>query len=195
MPSNEQLNEMKAFVVNLLHNRLPDYFCYHNIDHTLYVADAAIKIGREEGCTEEELVLIHTAGLWHDTGCVVSYISHEREGCKMVREYLPGYGFSENDIQIICGMIMATRIPQSPQTKLEKIIADADLEYLGTDHVAAKAHILFQELRHSNATLTEEKWNSTQIKFLQQHHYFTAFCREQREPGKQKYMDQLMKAI
>jgi uncharacterized protein len=195
MPSNQQLDEMKVFVVNLLHSRLPDYFCYHNIDHTLYVAEAAVNIGREEGCTEEELVLTHTAGLWHDTGCIVSYISHEREGCKMVREYLPGYGFSENDIHIICGMIMATKIPQSPQTKLEKIIADADLEYLGTEDVAAKAHTLFLELCHSNTSLTEKKWNSTQIKFLQQHHYFTAFCREHREPGKQQYMQQLMKAI
>ena len=90
---------------------------------------------------------------------------------------------------------MATKIPQSPQTKLEKVIADADLEYLGAEDVAAKAHILFQELQHSNATLTEEKWNSTQIKFLQQHRYFTTFCRENREPGKQKYMEQLMKAV
>jgi uncharacterized protein len=195
MPSNQQLDEMKAFVVNLLHTRLPDHFCYHNIDHTLYVADAAVKIGREEGCTAQELVLLNTAALWHDSGCIISYINHEREGCKMVREHLPGYGFSANDIHLICGMIMATKIPQSPQTKLEKIIADADLEYLGTEDVAAKAHLLFKELQHSNAALTEEKWNSTQIKFLLQHHYFTSFCRQYRETNKLRYMEQLMKAI
>ena len=49
----------------------------------------------------------------------------------MAKEELPKFGLSEKDIELICGMIMATKIPQNPKTKLEKIIADADLEYLG----------------------------------------------------------------
>ena len=37
----------------------------------------------------------------------------------------------KKDIEIICGIIMATKIPQRPKNYLEEIICDADLNYLG----------------------------------------------------------------
>lgn len=55
-------------------------------------------------------------------------------------------------------MIMATKIPQSPKNKLEEIIADADLEYLGTDEAAKKADDFFKELHHLHPSLTKEEW-------------------------------------
>lgn len=183
---------MRLFVTGLLKNNLPTYYYYHNTEHTLYVADRAAEIGRQEKCNEKEIDLLIIAALWHDTGFIKTYTGHEEAGCELAHHYLSEFGCLAEDIQRVCGMIMATKIPQSPNNKLEEIIADADLEYLGTETVAMKAYNLFRELQHLNPLLTEEEWNGVQISFLQKHHYFTRFCKENREPLKLMYLKKLV---
>mgnify|MGYP007067824091 FL=1 len=87
---------------------------------------------------------------------------------------------------------MATRIPQLPKNKLEEILADADLEYLGSDNFITKADELFREMQSVNAQLTLDKWNELQISFLGNHHYFTDFCKQHKEPIKQHHLQQLL---
>lgn len=183
---------MKKFVIGLLKDNLTENYYYHNYKHTLYVIDIAAEIGKEEACTSDEMKLIETAALWHDTGYVRTYKNHEEESCNLARQYLPEYGYSSEDIDKVCSMIMATKIPQTPKNKLEEILADADLEYLGTAGFDTTAYDLFREVRFINPELTEEKWNQVQISFLQKHHYFTRFCIENREPAKQFYLNKLV---
>ena len=183
---------MKNFVVELLKDNLPVCYYYHNHEHTLYVQEKAIQIGRHESCTEKEIDLLSAAALWHDTGYINTYNGHEEASCVLAKKYLPGYGFSENDIRKICGMIMATRVPQMPKNKLEEIIADADLEYLGTISATEKAGLLFKELQSLTPSLTDAAWNKMQAAFLQTHHYFTRYCKENREPVKQAYFKELL---
>ena len=189
MHINKQLND---FVINLLKTKIPVNYFYHNYKHTLYVIDKVIEIGDQENCTAKELELLSAAALWHDTGYINTYKGHEEESCVLARQYLPGYAFSPDDINTICGMIMATKIPQSPQNKLEEIIADADLEYLGTSNAAIFANHLFKELNALNPLLTEEAWNNTEINFLTAHRYFTGYCKANKEHIKQSYLKSLI---
>ena len=184
--------DMETFVIELLKNKLPSYYHYHNCEHTLYVMEKAVEIGKHENCTETEIELVRTAALWHDAGCINKYTGHEEESCLLAQRYMPTYGYPADEINKVCGMIRATKTPQSPTNKLEEIVADADLEYLGTDSVVTKAHDLFRELQHLNPLLTEEEWNRVQIAFLQKHKYFTRFCKENRVTAKAEYLNSLM---
>ena len=186
---------MREYVISLLKENLPDTYYYHNFKHTLYVTDTALTIGRYEKCTADELGLIEIAALWHDTGYIKTYKNHEEQSCLMARHFLPDYGITSNNIEIICGMIIATRIPQSPQNKLEEIIADADLEYLGTDAFMQTANDLFKELQYINPELTEAQWNTIQISFMGKHHFFTNFCKEYREQTKQLNLHHLNQQV
>lgn len=192
MQNNERMRE---FVISLLKENLPDTYYYHNFKHTLYVTETALTIGRYEKCNTDELGLIEIAALWHDTGYIKTYKNHEEQSCIIARHFLPDYGITPNNIEIICGMIMATRIPQSPQNKLEEIIADADLEYLGTDAFMPTANDLFKELQYINPELTESQWNTIQISFIGKHHFFTNFCKEYREQTKQLHLQQLNQQV
>jgi uncharacterized protein len=182
---------MYDFVINLLKTRIPVTYYYHNYEHTLYVMEKVIEIGKQENCTASELKLLEVAALWHDTGYINSHSNHEEAGCLLARKYLPEYGFTAGEITEISGMIMATKIPQTPKTKLEEIIADADLEYLGTDKVAVLADHLFKELKALNPQLTEEAWNKTEIDFLTSHAFFTPYCKKNKEQIKQAYLKSL----
>jgi len=185
--------DMVDFVISLLNNKIPDSYYYHNVEHTLYVMHNAVEIGKAEKCTEKEIELLKTAALWHDTGYISTYNGHEEESCVLVQQYLPGYGYDADDISRICGMIMATKIPQSPKNKLEEIIADADLAYLGTEQAAVLANNLFKELDALNLLLTKASWNKTEISFLKNHHYFTAYCKQYRQQAKNDYLNLLIK--
>lgn len=184
--------QMTDFVINLLKTKIPDNYYYHNYEHTLYVVDIAIEIGKHEHCTQDELGLLAAAALWHDTGYINIYKGHEEESCILARRYLARYGYTTSDIDRICGMIRATKIPQSTHNKLEAIIADADVEYLGTENAAAMANNLFKELNALNPLLTKDVWNKTEIDFLTTHHYFTAYCKENNERIKQSYLRSLI---
>lgn len=184
--------EMVPFVSALLKENLPGTYYFHCQEHTLYVYENVKEIGKKEQCSEKEIDLLCAAALWHDAGYINVYAGHEEESCRLAKIHLPGFGYAADEIAIITRIIMATKIPQSPRSKLQKIIADADLAYLGTDEAANQAENLFKELHHLNPSLTKEQWNEKQISFLQQHRYFTGYCREKKEPVKQLYLEKLI---
>lgn len=186
---------MRAWITDLLTHHLPAQYVYHNLQHTLHVCEKALDIGRAEGCTDHELDLLEAAALFHDTGFTVSDREHELEGCRIARKQLPGFGYAESDIDIIESMIMATRLPQQPGTLLECVLADADLEYLGTEQAMDIAAELHRELKYKNPALSFREWNDYQIAFLIKHHYFTRFCIAHRDPGKQEYLQRLLNGV
>jgi uncharacterized protein len=188
-----QLNEqMFSFVMELLKNKLPVEYSYHNYQHTEYIMEKVVEIGREEKCSPEDIELLKLAALWHDVGYINTYEDHEEEGCKLVRKYFPDFGIPVEKTEIVCNLIMATRIPQHPHNKLEQIIADADLEYLGTPNAPTMAEKFYFELKARNPALSHDEWNKAQIAFIGKHHYFTNFCLQNREPLKQEYLHHLL---
>ena len=187
-----EIKRMTEFVVKLLNDQLPPNYYYHNYLHTLYVLEKALDIGVQESCTVRDIHLLSAAALWHDTGYIKTYAGHEEKSSELAGLYLPAFGYSWEETQMIQGMIVATKIPQSPKTRLEEIIADADLEYLGTEEAAEKAGLLFRELQSLNPSLTKEQWDQTQISFISGHHYFTQYCKENKEPVKQDYLNRLL---
>lgn len=181
------------FIITRLNNELSPTLTYHGPHHTADVMNAAMQIVQTENLMAEEISLLRLGAAFHDAGFIYVYKDHEEKGCDMAKEILPSFGFSEKQIEIICGLIMATKIPQTPKNKLEEIICDADLDYLGRDDAYAIAQSLFDELKvHADLT-DEKKWNDIQISFLKNHEYHTGYSRRLRKPGKQKYLEELLK--
>src|SRR5262245_4945060 len=120
----------KSFIVDKLTRELPSHLYYHGVHHSLDVLSAAEMLGREEKISDKEMELVKVAVLFHDSGFTVSPKGHEEIGCDLVRKNLPGFGYNSDEINSICGMIMATAYPQKPKNHLEKIVCDADLDYL-----------------------------------------------------------------
>jgi uncharacterized protein len=166
-------NSVKKTIITRLRKELPKHLTYHSVFHVRDVIKAAEKIALSEGIDDSDLVLIKTAALFHDTGFMYNPKNHEEKSCEIAQEYLPDYGYSEQQIEKIKGMIMATKIPQSPKNKLEEILADADLDYLGRNDFFTIGDTLYQELTHLGVLSNERDWNLLQEKFLENHKYFT----------------------
>jgi len=178
-------------IKTLLGKNMPD-LQYHNLDHILDVLEAAMLIGENEKLTENEIKMLRLAALLHDIGFIQSSDNHEELGSEMVTDILPAYGFNADQIKVIQGMIMATRIPQSPKTKLEQVICDADLDYLGRSDFYEIGNRLFEELSSNGIVKTDREWNLLQKKFLESHCYHTNFSRRNREGFKQKRLEEII---
>ncbi len=180
------------FITQKLKQELPVTLHYHSIHHVQDVLQSALKIAENETLSVEEMHLLRLAVLFHDSGLLISHKNHEEKGCELAKQILPSFGITEDQVQIICGMIMATRIPQSPKSLLEKILCDADLDYLGRDDFYETGKKLHEELKESGLIETEREWNLIQKTFLESHQYHTRFGQMNRESLKRQHLQEIV---
>jgi HD superfamily phosphodiesterase len=186
-------NLLYSNVIDCLKERLSPFLIYHHWKHTQHVLKMAEYIARQEHINKDDILLIKTAALFHDAGFInTGSEGHEEESIRFAKKKLPEFGYTKKEIEIIAGMIRATIVPQKPKTKLECILADADLEYLGTDNFERIGNKLYLELKHYNPNLSMGKWNEMQINFLQSHFYHTAYCIQNRAAVKEKNLKGLI---
>jgi uncharacterized protein len=185
----------EKFILQKLENELPEGLTYHGLHHTLDVFNAAMKIAAAENLTAAEMKLLRIAVLYHDAGFIATYKNHEEKACELVKENLPCFGYTAQEIAVICGMIMATKIPQTPHTILEKIICDADLDYLGRNDYYKISNTLLEEMKVYVHLHEEKEWYRIQKNFLEKHQYYTEFGRKNREPQKQQYLEEIRELL
>ncbi|MBS1614822.1 MAG: HD domain-containing protein [Bacteroidetes bacterium] len=186
-----EFQKAKTYICGRLQEELPAQLSYHSLAHTRDVYQAAEHLARAEGLDDEARLLVLTAALYHDCGFMISAKNHEAISCEIATQSLPQFGYSREHTDQICGMIQATRIPQSPRNLSEEIIADADLDYLGREDFWAISDLLFQELKSNDAVQNSTDWNRLQVKFFEQHRYFTRTAIEMRAAQKEWHLTQL----
>ena len=180
-----------AFLMDKLERELPDYLTYHHAGHTKSVVADAEHLGMAEHLKEEDLILLKTAALFHDAGYLEQYSGHEAHSAQMAVDILPSYGYNREQIDKICGMIAATRLPSAPANLLEQILCDADLYYLGTEQYATLSEKLLPEMKKFGILKTKTEWLLKQVEFLSAHSFHTATAIREREVQKQKNLQQL----
>lgn len=163
---------------------------YHAVSHTEDVVQRADEIFLEEGFTDpNDRFTLKLAALFHDTGFLYCYDDHEMASCAIAQQELPQFGISQQGIDEICTIILATKIPQKPKSKLAEILCDADLDYLGRDDFFSIGALLFHEWMNFKRVNSERDWNTIQCFFLEQHHYFTNTNKKHRAPKKKEHLE------
>ncbi|KAL9656844.1 hypothetical protein ABK040_004378 [Willaertia magna] len=180
----EGVKQLVFYQLSLLDPNLYYHGRFHTFDDVL---PFCTKLAKEEGLSEEEILLVETAALFHDTGYLDQYEKNEPKGCERARKHLPEFGYSPEQIETICSCIMATQLPQSPgENILAQILCDADLGHLGTDLYFLRGEGLRLELEKVfGKEITPLQWHTGNIKFLQNHKYFTKAAHKLLVPRKE----------
>lgn len=186
-----QFHDLQEAVLDILEKDLPQDLFYHNLKHTVDVVTEVELIGWAEGISDEDILLLKTAALFHDTGHTVSYDDHEYYGTEIAKQLLPKYNYTEEEINKICEIIMSTKLPPKPSNILEEIICDADLDYLGRIDFIPVSNTLFEELHVRNKINSLNEWNKMQIKFISSHQYFTKTAQKLREVNKLSQIERI----
>ncbi len=190
-----QFTDIQEIILDKLEMDLPGYLFYHNVKHTVDVVTEVELIGWGESCSDEEILLLKTAALFHDVGHTVAYDNHEFYGTQIAKEMLPVFNYTSDQIESICSLIMSTKLPPRPTNLLENIICDSDLDYLGRSDFIPVSNTLYEELKAQNKMGSLNDWNKIQVKFISGHQYFTKTARSLREVNKQLQIERIQSLI
>lgn len=195
IPDKMLFEKLKKQILSRLESEFKPCLYYHNLSHTLDVSDATLRLARLEGVDSHYTIILATAALLHDVGMLDNYKDHEIASVKVAQSLLPDLNYSQPDIEEICDLILATRLPQEASTLGEMIICDADLDYLGRDDFFMIAHRLRCEWICLGKNYTLKEWYTMQADFLMKHRYFTQSAITLREPTKQLHLEQILELL
>jgi uncharacterized protein len=180
------------YALSRLEHELAPELVYHSLGHTRDdVVPAADRLAAQERVDGDGLRVLLTGAYFHDVGFVEQRQDHELAGVRIAQAVLPGFGFSPEQIQAVQGLLLATRLPQSPHNLFEAILTDADLDVLGREDYWTRNLDLRREWAAYGEHSTDRQWYESQLNFLESHHYFTDAARRLRGPVKQKNIERL----
>ncbi len=187
------IGEVKKVATEIFEKGVDPRFVFHNLEHTRQVAEAAEGIANFYRFNENEKFVLIVAAWFHDSGFSSGRIeAHELESIKTAENFLRTYNTASDVIAAVSSCILATQMPQNPKNGIEKIICDADLFHLGTNHFNYRTELLRQELQfYYKREIAEQEWRMQNMEFLKSHTYFTGYCQQMLEPVKQIWITRL----
>lgn len=187
------LKDAQALVTDLLTNKLSKSIRFHTLQHTQEVVAACDMLGTTLHVSEDDRYALALAAWFHDTGYTGGEAKdHESLSIQLAGEFMNAHAANEELKAKVTGLINATRMPQTPDNPLQQIICDADLFHLGTDAFKEKNRLLRDELvEFGHHDLSKKDWRKINIRFLENHTYFTSYAKEKLEPVKDKHLAEL----
>ncbi len=187
---NLLLEQTDAYVADLFEKKLPKECIYHNYIHTQRVFKSTKEIIENTTISEEDTQAVLLAALLHDTGYCHSHQDHETHSVAIATDFLKEQHVSEEVINKVNRLIMATQMEHIPTDTLEKIIKDADASHLAKDYFAETSEFLRQELKLTNIKkYSRSEWLKINIDFLKNVHQFhTAYAQEHWKPIKEQHL-------
>jgi uncharacterized protein len=186
-PKRPNFNAAVAYALGRLSSELSTNLTYHNLRHTREDVLAGVtRLANRLGLLAEQKHLMEVAAAFHDLGFIQQYKGHEQVSAELAAHFLPDFGLASNQVQAVVGMIMATRLPQSPHNLLEQIVADADMDVLGRPDFWIRNQALRAEVAVYGHPTSERAWYSQQLQFLKSHVYFTGVAEQLRGLGKRQ---------
>jgi len=190
------LEQGQDYILTFYKNHDTSNLLYHNRDHTEDVVAAATKIANHYQLADDDFFVVMAAAWFHDLGYMVDVAVHEEKGAELALEFFGEKHVDKKHLDLIRNCILATKMPQKPDTLLEQIICDADLFHLGTEAFKEKDKLLLKEVRLlHNADISKEHWLEKSIAFVESHTYHTDFCRLLLNDGKQQNIEYLKKRL
>ena len=170
------------YVRHIFEQKIPsNIYIYHNWAHTCHVRDEVVLLARQAGVSNGNIELLNLAALFHDIGFSEAYIGHEDHSVRIAQEFLQSINYPADKVGTIVDLINVTRVDVKPSNKLEALLKDADTSSLGMPQFHIYTNSLRKELNAiQNAGLSKQDWLRTNLRFLNEHEYYS-------DAGKERY--------
>ncbi|MCD6202200.1 MAG: hypothetical protein J7K46_10380 [Bacteroidales bacterium] len=180
-----RLQDLEENILEKLELELPENLYFHNVKHSIHVYTMVELLGRAEGVTMEEMLLVRTAALMHDAGYIMSYENHKKASCDLIMDILPKYKYTEEQIKKICELVVAGEDPFHPHSKTEAILFDANFNYLNRVDFREVARHIWKEKKAYNQDISFATWKEQMVELIRRYDYHTAAARKLRDVDKE----------
>jgi len=191
----ERLEKIDSYITKLLTENLHPDLYFHNaaltLDSEKGVVAVADTLARIEGITEKDKELLLAAAYFQHTGFIYKREDNKNISTNIAKDILYLYRYKYPEIREIISLILSTNSISPPKSHLEKILKDANLDYLGRYDFFDKNDALRRELEVQN----REIWYRQTLNFLAQHTYYTNASNILREKQKQENIKKLKSLI
>lgn len=190
------LQETRRFVTKLFREKELSNYAYHNLDHTLNVVAACKCFAIGYGLSARDLEILQIAAWFHDMGYIHDWKDHEETSARIACRFLRGQKYGEERIEQVVACILATKMPQQPKNRLEKIICEADLINLSQKSFLRKSCLLRVEMEQTrDVVMSDLEFIRCEIKFLSKHRYHLPAVKKHFEGQKAENMVLLQKKL
>lgn len=171
------LQKVEEYVLSILAEKTPPQNVYHDINHTKDVVQASTEIGIREHLTPDDLEIVQIASWFHDVGYLEIMEGHEEISAMYASNFLSENNYPSDRIDLVINCILATKVPQSPKNKLEKIICDADLNHIGRKIFFERNNKYRIEIQNNQRRkLSDYEWITKTIDFVTRHNFHTEYA-------------------
>lgn len=160
-------------------------FTYHSLAHTKRVVQMTEKIASESGRSNKDTHDLIIAAWFHDTGHSVNFFGHEYYSARIAAEALEMLSFSDEHIEKIRYLILATNPHIDPSSPDEQLLKDADLHYLAGDRyfeLSDKLRLEWEVVE--NKHFSDIAWHEQSLQFFQKHQWLTDWAQKHLAEGK-----------
>lgn len=191
------LQKAKDYVEILFKDKLSSVYFYHNFIHTTYTVNKAEEIMRSTPVSAEDQEKVLLALWFHDVGYIKCAQNHEENGVEIMKDFLSKENFSEEYINKVARLILATQITHQPKDLLEEIVKDADCSHFASHDYNDIADALRKEWELTNVRcFSNDEWNEGNLDMLKnKHRFYTAYAKENWQPLKEKNIRKIGKKL
>jgi len=169
---------------------------FHNLKHTIDVVEAGEEIATHCELTPDEVESVLIAAWLHDVGYVEGATDHEQKSADTAERLLRSWGAPPRKIMAVIEAILATRMPQSPESMVAKVLCDADLYHLSSDKCIEKSEKLREEWNMTGEKILDDgAWLQTNLDFMESHRYHTPYGRSVLQKRKKKNVKKLRQKL
>ena len=169
---------------------------YHTIDHTRSVVKRANEIAAHYELPEKDVIVLNIAAWFHDTGHLfTSPAEHELKSVELMKEWIADKGEYSGLRDEIEQAILATKFTAKPTGLVQEIIKDADTYHFGISEFKEMDKLMKNEMVLRNQGTILIDWKKNTLFLLETHRYYTSYCKDLLDAGKQKNMAKLKKKL
>jgi HD superfamily phosphodiesterase len=196
MDQNSLYRKVEQYVTELYDKVHHPHLLYHNLHHTQSVVNRTKEIAGHYNLVENDMLVLYVAAWFHDTGYLFEEpIRHEAKSAEIMREFMKQQAVDDDLIASTEECIMATKGGVKPVNLLQQIICDADTYHFGTKEFKVTNKLVYEEFKLRHDGLTKAEWNEKTINLLEEHQFYTTYCKELLTEKKRKNLKKLKKNL
>jgi len=198
MKNNDKqiIKQAEERVIELYNSVSDENILYHNMDHTRSVVEKANEIAAHYELSEKDITILNIAAWFHDTGHLFTDpSSHEQKSIALMKEWLADKGDYATLANEIEKVILATKFSTPPQGLVQEIIKDADTYHFGTAEFKRMDKLMKNEMVLRNQGTIVSNWKKNTLFLIESHQFYTSYCKDLLDDGKQKNIAKLKKKI
>ena len=171
-----KLQDIEEMVIKMFDEEASPNLYFNNSSMVKNICNQVELLSRAEELPDEEYINLKLAAVFLLTGYISDYEKPMEASSRLVEEILPGYGFSQENVETTKKLIKNC-FTGNKSTLADYILHDAKYDYLGRVDYMKLTDKLFRERTEYGKISTAKEWIDYQRRELGEHEFFTKTAR------------------